>query len=68
MSDDAIATYEQMLGYGLVASRESRMRFRTGVLLARRGARNQALMHLRRAAELDPENSRIAQTIRELGG
>lgn len=68
LSDDAIATYEQMLGYGLVASRESRMRFRTGVLLARRGARNQALMHLRRAAELDPENSRIAQTITELGG
>ena len=44
------------------------MRFRTGILLARRGARNQALMHLRRAAELDPENSRIAQTITELGG
>ncbi len=68
MTDDAIATYERMLTYDLVASRESRTRFRTGILLARRGARNQALMHLRRAAELDPKNSRIAQTITELGG
>lgn len=68
LTDDAIATYERMLTYQLVASRESRTRFRTGLLLARRGARNQALMHLRRAAELDPKNSRIAQTITELGG
>jgi len=64
--DAALQAYDDLLGIALSAPMESRVRFSVAYHLARRGQRNQALLHLRRAAALDPDNRRIAQFITDL--
>jgi len=67
-TDAAVEIYDDLLGVGLPAIAESRTRFALAYHLARRGEREQALVHLRRAAVLDPDNRRVAQFIADLGG
>lgn len=64
--DEALALYDELLEIALPASIESSVRFSVAYHLARRGERNQALVHLRRAAALAPDNRRIAQVIADL--
>ncbi|MEE8312299.1 MAG: hypothetical protein V3R77_08580 [Candidatus Binatia bacterium] len=66
--DEAIVNFRRLLDLGLIPEREARIRFRLGLLLARSGDRNQSYLELRRAADLDPGNKRVAQAIADLGG
>ena len=66
--DRAVEAYDDMLELDLTAAAESRIRFRLGLLLARSGDRNRALLELGRARDLDPSNKRIEQVIKDLGG
>jgi tetratricopeptide (TPR) repeat protein len=65
--DEAIVNFRRLLDLGPRPEREAHIRFRLGLLLARSGDRNQALLELRRAEELDPDDKRVAQAIADLG-
>ena len=65
--DDGIELYKRLLALGLPARKEASIRLALGYRLARRGQRNEAVMHLKRAARLDPDNRRIAQALKDLG-
>jgi len=65
--DEGIELYKRLLSLGLPARKEASVRLALGYRLARRGHRNEAIMHLKRAARLDPDNRRIGQALKDLG-
>ncbi|RMD85275.1 MAG: hypothetical protein D6815_02280, partial [Candidatus Dadabacteria bacterium] len=56
----------RLLALGLPAKKEAALRLGLGYRYGHQGRINQALVHLERAAELDPDNRRIQQALAEM--
>ena len=67
-SDDNVELYELILSFGPPRSQEQRVRVALGYQLARRGSTAQALVHLRRALDLKPDDEYTKNLIEQLGG
>jgi len=67
-ADDNVELYELLLGFRPALRQEVRVRVSLGYQLARRGNTELALMHLRKALELDPEDTTAKDLIQRLGG
>lgn len=66
--DETIKLYELLIGFSPAPPQEARARVSLGYQLARRGSTEQALMHLRKALQLEPDNVGAADLIQRLGG
>jgi hypothetical protein len=65
-TERAIELQQQLLGFPLKPEEESRLRIVIGFYLGNKGKLKQALGHLERAAELDPSNKPLKETIRSI--
>lgn len=61
--DTALATYDDLLMLGIPPAEEAEVRYRYGVVLARRGDANRARLMLERARSLLPGDERVARLL-----
>jgi len=67
-ADDNVELYKMLLALEPGEGQEQRTRVSLAYQLARRGSTAEALMHLHRALEITPEDTRVQQLIERLGG